>query len=212
MISDIESKLKPSVGRFIDDGADSRVYQFGDNVVKVYLSHVDLDQLIDYQDLTYRASEFLNKDHCRSIKFGERIFPYKIHVNPILYAGQSDRFNSQIISISEYIAGPRLRDFDTNQLSSYIETNLKDMRNLKSKNEYNFLEQLLVADGSERTKFYFDVKDYFLELSDLLDQKLNSNKIYINEPNIKIRSNNLSSLDFIITDLFAGFRSVKPTH
>lgn len=121
MVEDSELVLHPSVGRFIEKGADSSVYQFGDKVVKIYQHHVDSDTIELYRLITNATCYHLEQNPLKvKLSREDGTKDYLIRNNPILLAGVSSRFGSKIITVSIYIPGSMVRDISLSDRKSIV--------------------------------------------------------------------------------------------
>lgn len=121
MVEDSELILRPSVGRFIEEGADSSVYQFGDQVVKIYQHHVDSDTIELYRFITNATCYHLEQNPLKvELAREDGTHDYLIRNNPILLAGVSSRFGSRIITVSRYIPGSMIRDISLSDHKSIV--------------------------------------------------------------------------------------------
>lgn len=122
----------------IGEGADSDVYKYGDNVVKVYKDRtppISLTGLLLYWDITNQLAERFDKDKkIYEVNINGKTYEYSLSINPILLAGKNPHNPDQLISVSKFVDGPHLTGnypknipFSTREFSDPVSNDLEDL-------------------------------------------------------------------------------------
>lgn len=159
-LSDFPLKEK----NLLDSGADSFVYRCteGDKdfVVKVYKPEITLEQILLYQKVTNQVAGLLqNQRIIYKVNIGRYVYEYTVSVIPMELAGVNPEDPTQIITVSQFIPGPRLYD----RLPNGVPFKAREFAN--------------------------PVSIELEELSDQLNEKFNIKGILIVEPNVKFQYN-----------------------
>lgn len=134
-----------SEDRKLDEGADSSVYRCGDYVLKVYKKRtppIDLEGLLLYWDITNQLAERFNEDDITyKVSIRDQIYDFSLAINPILWAGNNPANPDQLISVSKYIAGPKISDnysqeipFTSREFADPVTRYLEDLSDQLDKN------------------------------------------------------------------------------
>lgn len=211
MINEVELDLSPDDVTFLDRGADSSVYQYGDRVVKVYNQEVKPETLELYKTTTNKIANYLER-----IPFVGKFqapgipsplkesYSYSVHVNPILYTGHNTKFDA-LISISEYIPGPSIWNFTYPHLQNGL---ISAIENLYSAKEQELLQQLASGNYYSYCAFGNVLQNIYM-MEEELGSCFGVEGISTVQSNIKVRCNKADQIDFVITDLCGYLQGLR---
>lgn len=170
---------------FIDSGADSSVYRYGNYAIKVYKPRPNLLEGVQlYQQITNQAAALMEEHpQILQVQIGDSFINYTVSVNPIIFAGQDPNNPDQIISVSRFVSGPQL-------LGNYPSEIPFDSR-----------------------AFADPVSSQLEDLSDQLNEKFGVKGILIKEPNVKMNYDPTKQvpISLTVTDLSAHVWAFTPT-
>ncbi len=212
MLGNINPDLRPSVGRYIESGADSTVFQFGSNAVKIYKDHITLDQIALYEHLTNRMARYVDRvPQVGQVFYRDQSVRYHISINPILEAGLCSRFLDRITVVAPYIFGPQMADFYHGVVMTNDLIRIKqELELVGNKKERKFLETLL-KDGQRNDQSLVNLlRNELRKTFQRLSLLFGVSGLDPNAPNAKLRfCTQTNSLNLVVTDLCSGIRELK---